>query len=173
MLISLRKGPAYAGRFAFLTEYARMSLMDEKDKKEYELAVLVKTEEDLAPVVALVRRHNGEMTAEPRAKKLGLAYEIKKNKEAVFAYMTFKAATQDAKTLEKDLVTAAEVIRSMIIASPAPAMTAAERQAMPMGRPERRPRTMRPSAPMTEPKSAPASPLSNEALEKKIEEILQ
>ena len=55
--------------------------MDEMDKKDYELAVLVKTEDDLAPVMALVRQHNAEIVAEPRAKKLALAYEIKKNKE--------------------------------------------------------------------------------------------
>ena len=175
MLISSCKGIRFGVVFAFFIEYARMSLMDEKDKKEYELAVLVKTEEDLSPVVALVKRHNGEMTAEPKPKKLGLAYEIKKNKEAILAHMTFKMDAQDAKALEKDLLTTAEVIRSIIIASPAPAMTSAERQAMPTGRPERRPRMMaRPSsAPTAEVKPAPAGPLSNEALEKKIEEILQ
>ncbi len=94
--------------------------MDEKEKKEYELAVLVKNEGDLAPVVTLVRQHNGEILTEPRAKKLALAYEIKKNKEAIFAYCTFRAETSDAKNLERDLNTKAEVMRSLIIASPPP-----------------------------------------------------
>jgi len=149
--------------------------MDEKDKKEYELAVLVKTEEDLAAVTALIRQHNGEMVFEFRPKKLALAYEIKKNTEAIFAYCNFHAAPEEAKALESDLNVKAEVIRFMVIASPAPAEST-ERQAMPPGAMPRRPRVMRPvsndvaAAPA---KPAPSKPLSNEALEKKIEEILQ
>jgi ribosomal protein S6 len=154
--------------------------MDEKDKKEYELAVLVKSEDDLASVATLVKNHNGELTAEPRPKKLAFAYEIKKIKEGVFAHLLFKAAGEDAKNLERDLRTAPEVIRALIIASPAPAMMLGERPVMPAGGGSmRRPRTgMRPSAPAstgagTDTKPAAPAPLSNEALEKKIEEILQ
>ena len=149
--------------------------MDEKEKKEYELAVLVANEDQLAGVVALVRQHNGEPTAEPRAKKIALAYEIKKHTDGVFAYFNFMAIPDDAKNLEHDLNTFADVIRFMVIASPAPAETI-DRTQMPsaMGAPKRRMmRTPRPTAgPVAEPKAAP-KPLSNEALEKKIEEILQ
>ena len=145
--------------------------MDEQDKKEYELAVLLKNEEDLGAAVALVRRHNGEISLEPRVKKLTFAYEIKKHKEGAFAYMNFKAMPADAKELEHDLRTTAEVLRSMIIASPAPAAQPGERPMMPMGGP-RRTRIIRPAG-TPEAKPAAPSPLSNEALEKKIEEILQ
>ena len=149
-----------------------MAEIEEKDKKEYELGVLVKTEDDLAPVVALVREHNGEMSTEPRAKKLTLAYEINKNKEAVFAYWNFKALTADAKELEKSLNTKAEVIRSLMIASPA-AMSPMEHERMPLGTGAdyRRTRVMRPGAPTPDAKPSSPRPLSNEALEKKIEEI--
>lgn len=152
--------------------------MEEKDKKEYELAILVKNEEDLAPVVAFVRQHNAEISTEPHAKRLTLAYEIKKQKEAVFAYLIFKAASEDAKTLEHDLNTKAEVLRFLVIASPAPAMPPMDRQAMPqMGGPKRRsritPRTAAGTTGEAAPKPAAPKPLSNEALEKKIEEILQ
>jgi ribosomal protein S6 len=146
---------------------------EEKDKKEYELALLVKNEADVAGVVALVGQHNGEGLSEPRAKRLGLAYEIKKQTEAVFASFTFMAYGDDVKALEGDLNNHQEVIRFMVIASP----VASDQSASPVLPPDRRVAS-RPSRPMMSSDSrdarpAPSRPLSNEALEKKIEEILQ
>jgi ribosomal protein S6 len=152
---------------------------EEKDKKEYELALLLKTEENLAGVLTLIGTHNGEGVSEPRAKRLQLAYEIKKLNEAVFVSLTFKMYADDMKALEHELNSAADVLRFMVIASPAPA----ERPSaglMPQ-REERRSRSTSssshsssaPSAPSEAPKPAPSRPLSNEALEKKIEEILK
>lgn len=143
---------------------------EEKDKKTYELALLVKGEADLAPVAALVREHRGEIASEPRAKKLTLAYKIKGAAEAVFASLTFRASGSDAKNLEHDLRTRPEVLRSLILVAP----PQAERQptAPPAFPPTRRGRP--PVAGFLEPKPVAAPrPLSNEALEKKIEEILQ
>jgi ribosomal protein S6 len=150
---------------------------EEKDKKEYELALLLKSEDNLAGVLALVGQHNGEGVSEPRAKRLQLAYEIKKHTEGVFVYFTFKAFGDDIKALEHDLNSRAEVLRFMVIASPAPAERPSA-SLMPQ-REERRPRSTSShssssSAPSPEIlKPAPSRPLSNEALEKKIEEILQ
>ncbi len=147
---------------------------EEKDKKEYELALLLKSEDNLAGVLALVAQHNGEGLSEPRAKRLQLAYEIKKYNEAVFVYFTFKVFGDDIKALEHDLNARADVLRFMVIASPAPAERPSA-SLMPQ-REERRPRAAAytPSVPSPEaPRPAPSRPLSNEALEKKIEEILQ
>ena len=147
---------------------------EDKDKKEYELALLLKSEDNLAGVLTLVGQHNAEGVSEPRAKRLQLSYEIKKHTEAVFVYFTFKAFGDDIKALEHDLNTHADVLRFMVIASPAPAERNAT-SAMPP-REERRSRAAPSySAPVTPevPRPAPSKPLSNEALEKKIEEILQ
>ncbi len=148
---------------------------EEKDKKEYELALLLKSEDDMSGVLALVGTHKAEGISEPRAKRLQLSYEIKKHTEAVFAYFTFKMFGDDMKALEHDLNSRADVLRFMVIASPAPAERNAS-SAMPP-REERRPRSSTqyaaPSAPFETPKPAASKPLSNEALEKKIEEILQ
>ena len=148
---------------------------EERDRKEYELALLLKSEDNLAGVLKLVTQHNGEGVSEPRAKRLQLAYEIKKHAEAVFVYFTFKMFGDEIKALEHELNTHADVLRFMVIASPAPAERTAT-SAMPP-REERRPRSSTPytapSAPAEAPKAAPSKPLSNEALEKKIEEILQ
>ncbi|HEY5221300.1 MAG TPA: 30S ribosomal protein S6 [Candidatus Paceibacterota bacterium] len=148
---------------------------EEKDRKEYELALLLKGEEDLAAVLKLAGQHNAEGISEPRAKRLQLSYEIKKHTEAVFVYFTFKAFGDDIKAFEHDLNTHAAVLRFMVIASPAPAERTAS-SAMPP-REERRPRSSTPysapAVPAEAPRPAPSKPLSNEALEKKIEEILQ
>ncbi|MGD1003502.1 MAG: 30S ribosomal protein S6 [Minisyncoccia bacterium] len=148
---------------------------EEKDKKEYELALLLNSEDDLAGVIKLVGTHSAEGLSEPRAKRLQLAYEIKKHTEAVFVYFTFKMFGDDMKALEHELNTHADVLRFMVIASPAPAERTAM-SAMPP-REERRTRNSTPytapAAPSEAPRLAPSKPLSNEALEKKIEEILQ
>ena len=141
---------------------------EEKDRKEYELALLLKNEADLAGVLALVGQHNAEGISEPRAKRLGLAYEIKKQTEAVFASLTFNAYGDDIKNLENDLNTRHEVIRFMIIASP----PAAEHPVSTSTLQDKRP--VRQARPMTSSDAKPAPrPLSNEAIERKIEEILQ
>ena len=141
---------------------------EEKDKKAYEIALLLKGEDDLAPVTEFVRQHNTEVVSEPRAKKLALAYKIKGNTEAVFVSFIVKMAPADAKQLEHDLQMRAGVIRSMVlIATPQSERPVSSGAPFPMprrGRPSMESREPRPSAPQT---------LSNEALEKKIEEILQ
>ncbi len=145
---------------------------EEKDKKEYELAVLLRGEDSLPGVKTLVNKHNADGMSEPRAKRLQLAYEIKKQTEAVFVYFTFNMFGDDMKALEHDLNTHADVLRFMVIASPAPAERTPA-SAMPL-REERRSRTTAYApVPSEAPKSVASRPLSNEALEKKIEEILQ
>jgi ribosomal protein S6 len=145
---------------------------EEKDKKIYELALLLTSEDDLAGAMGLVRQHQGELLAEPRAKKLALAYKIKGNTEAVFVSVLFRALPEGAKNLEHDLIAKAGVIRSMILVAPSPS----EQQPVlpsqfPMQR-RGRPVTTR-SISTADSRPAAPRPLSNEALEKKIEEILQ
>ena len=144
---------------------------NEKDQKNYELAVLVKTEDELVGIAAFLGQHEATITGEPRVKKIALAYPVKKQREAVFASYLFSALPSNAKALEKDLSLRQEVLRSMIIIPPAP-QTMDNRS---MGvepanrRPMRAPRTT--IGTVATPK--PAAPITNEALEKKIEEILK
>lgn len=148
---------------------------EEKEKKLYELALLLKREEDLAPMLALISQRGGEIVTEPRAKKLALAYKIKGNTEGVFISFTFRMLPDDAKGLEEDLNPRQDVIRFMVLVSPPPS---AEQPAFSSAASAMKPRRGRPStafapAPEAKPAARPSSPLSNEALEKKIEEILQ
>lgn len=138
---------------------------------QYELALLLKREEDLPGVATLLRQHNGETVGEPRAKKLALAYKIKGNTEAVFATCFFRASGVDVKQLENDLRTRPEVIRSMIL-------RAAVQGVMPLAAspavlPERPGRIVgsRTGIVREPKKQAPREPLSNEALENLLKEI--
>lgn len=142
-----------------------------KDKKTYELALLLKSEGDLTDVLAFIRAHDAEILSEPRAKKLALAYAIKGNTEALFVSCMFQAIGQNAKSIEKDLVTNARVIRSMVLV----AVPLAERQASVPSFPsqERGYRPVTRTFTAGESKPPAPRPLSNEALEKKIEEILK
>lgn len=140
------------------------------DKKEYEIAVLLPSEGELPGVLTFIGQHNGEISLEPKAKNVALSYEIKGKKEAVFAYCNFRAYGEDAKTLEHDLNSKPEVLRYIIIASP----PVAEKLGSSMGMGPMRRRGRPTQTPVTGEAPKPASqPLSNEALEKKIEEILK
>lgn len=141
---------------------------EEKDKKEYELGVLILREEDLPGMLALLAEHRADITSEARAKKLAFAYEIKGHKEGVFASITFKAYGDEVKALEHALGLRADVLRALVVKLPKPSVrpVAASGASPAMGE---RPHAVRPGG---EPRSAAPKPLSNEALEKKLEEIL-
>ena len=139
----------------------------------YELALLLKSEDDAAAVATLARQHGGEIVSEPRAKRLSLAYPIKGNTEASFVTFVFKAPKVGAKKLESDLRLRQDVIRSMIVRTPLAGGMPVTASA-PTALPERPSRygSARPAAPPREPRKAPArEPLSNEALENLLKEI--
>jgi ribosomal protein S6 len=140
----------------------------DKDQKEYELAVLVRKEEDLPAISALVKEHSGELVADFRAKRVALAYPIKKEKEAIFAYANFRSLPETAKTLEHDLNVRQDVLRSLITIPPKVKEKSEAVREMPV----KKASAPRPSAGIAESKQT-SGPLSNEALEKKIEEILK
>lgn len=144
----------------------------EEERVQYELALLLKSEDDAPAIAALVRQHNGELTAEPRARKLALAYKIKGNMEAAFVTCFFRAAGEDAKQLEHDLLTRPEVIRSMVLR--AALQGGLPVAAAPMALPERPGRAApaaRAGAGRETRKAPPRGPLSNEALENLLKEI--
>jgi ribosomal protein S6 len=152
--------------------------METQDKKEYEIAYLARTEEDAAHIVALVReageatsssQGSGGVKEERSAAKIKLAYEIDKETDAYFGVLRAELLPAAAKGLEETLRMDKRVLRSMVIVVDIKGMK--KGSDVPHGegaspRPSFRPSPIRPSEPRT-------APLSNEALEKKIEEILQ
>jgi len=137
-------------------------------KKEYEIGVLVRKEEDIPEVRRIVEQHGGGFTSEFQAKKIALAYPIEGETEGIFAFARFSAEPANAKQLEHDLTTANVVVRSLIVVP----FKISRRDAV--GASKKRAQAVRQPAPVIAPSSVPAvHTLSNEALEKKIEEMLQ
>ena len=145
---------------------------EDKDKKEYELGTLLKSESDLAGVVKFATDHGAELVGESHAKRVALSYEIDGITEATFAYFNFRAHGDEVKAMEQDLNNRPEILRSLLVIATPPNEHHSPLNALPGSLP-RRGRPLR--APSSESAAAkPVSqPLSNEALEKKIEEILK
>lgn len=147
----------------------KFKIMDEpqlnEDKKNYELALLLITEETASDVSRLLGQHGVEAASQLAIKKLTLAYKINGHDGANFCFVRLSAPPPEIKSLARDLGTNPGILRFLIISLPKRATSAEGMR--PMRKPTMR-KPIRPSAPPREPK-----PLSNEGLEKKIEEILK
>lgn len=138
------------------------------EKQAYELSFLIKDETVAAEISKIMRRHGAEVVSEQLPKKMDLAYKIKKEGHAFFGYFCFHSTAADAKLLEHDLGTNPAVLRFLIIRLPRKRYIAFGGE-LPMQK----------AKPVAVPREIagadkrPIQPISNEALEKKIEEILQ
>ena len=134
------------------------------EKIEYEVSFLVRDEEGVAEVTRLITQHGGRVTFEGGVRKLPLAYRVEKETHAHFGYFYAYLEPKEANTLLHDLKTSGKILRTLIIKSP----VAKEKEGSVV------PRQRFGVAPVARPQEPRTPlPLSNEALEKKIEEILQ
>ena len=132
--------------------------MDEVELKDYEISFLLGQEKDVEDVLKLLKREEAQIIFEGTLKKIPLAYKIKKQSEAYFGYFHFRMSRDKIKSLGKDLLTASTILRFLVVTPP-------------FVRPKPEPRARTRIAPA--PAAQVGAPLSNEALERKIEEILQ
>lgn len=141
-----------------------------RDKKRYELSFLTTTEEASRDILRLVNQHGIEVKTESQPKKINLAYKIKQATSAYFGFFILMSLPEDAKSLEHDIKTVPAVLRSLIITLP----TKRDSEARAAAKENYKAAT---TAKRPTYASAPAikhpQVLSNEALEKKIEEILK
>jgi small subunit ribosomal protein S6 len=87
----------------------------------YELLYLVAgnyTEEELAPIKEktkeLIKKFNGQITAEDSYGKKKLAYPIKKNNQGYYLIFEFDLAGENLKDLNKNLSLTNEILRHLI-----------------------------------------------------------
>ncbi len=139
-----------------------MEVIEKPDKKEYEISFLTKNEDGISSVLKLVKQHQFEVALDAPVKKISLAYKIKKESQGYFSFLHILGDPESVKTLNQDLKSNSEIIRFLIITPPFKNRPASVGK----GRVK-----LTPSK--TEPEIRGPLPLSNEALEKKIEEILQ
>ena len=137
-----------------------MAENQEIEKRKYEIAFILKVEDASVLSQSLTNRGFTILNENP-LEKVRLAYPIKKENYAYFGYLHFEGEPGAIKNLRADLKLKPEVLRYLII-SPPFIKKPAWRKAAPVKLPEETKFTL-----PTE------SILTNEALEKKIEEILK
>ncbi|RJQ25270.1 hypothetical protein C4565_08505 [Candidatus Parcubacteria bacterium] len=132
--------------------------MDEKIITQFEINVLVQTE-SVDEIKRVFKSHGVEITSEKTIQKIRLSYDIKKQQYAFFVTFEASVPKHEEKELRADLSKIPEVVRVLIT----------EKKEKKVNEKRSTDETKRPSRL----KSALQAMLPNEALEKKIEEILQ
>lgn len=133
-------------------------------KNRYELSFVTQSE-DAASVKALLAKNNAQILNERPISKIQLAYKIAKQGYGFMGTTEFLAEAQSVVTLRYDLQLEKDILRGIIIKlkEPKKATEAETKERMP-GKGPSAPQKLR---------NMFSGVLSNEALEKKIEEILQ
>ena len=143
------------------------------DAKQYELAYLLSSsvgEEDVlthaSKISALIESENATVRHLERPKKRALAYPVKKEAAAYFAWTTFSMAPAGVSALDKKIKIAPGILRHMIVEE----KVETRRPFIPL---HQRPSSAAPLQ-KTIPREAqkPEEKLDLEALDKKLEEIL-
>lgn len=149
----------------------------EKEPKKYEIGFLVRLEEDKEELVRILKDRGFLIIDDGEVSRIKLAYQIKKENFAFFSYVYFSGGPESVKELDKELKTSPKILRHLIISQPV-IMRKIENKTdfekvyvrdLPTGRQEVS-ATPAISARKITPKT---EVLSNEELEKKLEEILK
>lgn len=138
------------------TQYASQA-METTTVRPYEISFLIKSEEDLQGVLALLKAHGATVTDEGQVRKLTLAYPIKRVTEGYFGYLKATLSADEVKKLENAARTDKSVLRLLIqtVKAPKAPKVSAKKAAARRERVE---------------KKAPTT-ASNEDLEKEIERL--
>lgn len=135
----------------------------ETNKKEYEIAFLVKNQNGGSAMENLLTSHGAEVSFKGPLAETRLAFPIKKFNQAHFGYFHFIADASAVEKIVHDSSLNQEILRTLVITPPI--------GKLPSGRPPRSEKSSK--------KSEAAAPvavggmLTNEALEEKLEEILK
>lgn len=135
-----------------------------KDKKEYELGAMLIDEAVSTEVEAIIKKNGGEMVGAPSVSSMRLAYPLKKHESAFFGVFIFNAYSSAVKNIKDEVDLNVKVLRSLILTPPVKVVP-------------REPRSEHSRIAKKEVASEvvakPDAVVSNEALEKKLEEILK
>lgn len=133
----------------------------ENEKKEYELAFWLKDESSLSKIKALLDDLGLEITHISELKHAQFAYPIKKETSGFFGFVHFKGNTESIASLNHELKIEGSALRFLISKNP---IKKSEIREM-------RRQVFEKKAEKIEPKSSDL--VTNEELEKKLEEILK
>ncbi len=140
-----------------------------EDKKEYELSYILPTEEAGIEVEKAIVAAGGEITTKSPIQSMKLAYPIKKHASAFFGFFYLNALPENVVKLHDALRVNKNVLRHLIVTPPIK-MAPLEQRFMREGKRIQGP--LPATAKIEESKPAPTQ-LSNEGLEKELQQILQ
>lgn len=132
-------------------------------KSRYELSFVTQSE-DAASVKALLAKHNAKILNERPISKIQLAYKIEKQGYGFMSTTEFLADAQSVVALRKDIQLEKDILRGIVIKLKEAKTSEAGTEEKSAGKGPTGPQKLR---------NMFGAVLSNEALEKKIEEILQ
>jgi ribosomal protein S6 len=148
----------------------------EKETKNYEIGFLLKNGKDYPEISSVLARHNiGVVGPEKQPTRIRLAYPIKKESSAFFGNFYFSANPNQIKEIGEELKLNKNLLRFIIVSQPAgevpprPSVRQIRRRAVPPAPLK----TMEPASAQPIKKVEPAPVLSNEELERRLEEILK
>jgi len=136
----------------------------ETDVREYELSFLLNVEEAAAAVEEFLISAETEIVSKGPLRTITLSYPIKKQETAFWGFLVFRALPEKIAEIRKAFHLHPQILRFLILTPPIMAQEARRR-----GEAAEKPETIT-DTPITERFEPPV--LSNEALEKQIEEIL-
>lgn len=138
-----------------------------EERKNYEIAFLVKSEEDQEGIIKILKNFQLPVIGGGRISKIKLAYPIKKENFAYSGYLYFSGSSQDIGNLTARLKNEPKILRFSVITQP---IVKKDERRVVERTSSRQAQEVTPQLPK---KPTVTEALSNEALEKKLEEILQ
>lgn len=148
-----------------------------EETRNYEIGFLLKSEEDRKVIFGAIERAGFSLLNEGQISSIKLAYPIKKQNFAQFGYAYFSAEPEKVEEFKKDLSMSPAVLRLTIFANPVVKSKEDEARAEKVyfenEKPAeaQEPQPVRERRPATKPQRTET--LTNEDLEKRLEEILK
>ena len=136
-----------------------------EEKKEYELSFLLRDEEGITALQGMLTKFGCAITSQSEIKRIVLAYPIKKETSALFGYVYFNAVPEQMKEFTHELRLEAPVLRFLLINKPIKREFVSASEGSPR-------RTSDVSDKEVVSEEKPSHAVTNEDLEKKLEEIL-
>ncbi|OGZ03386.1 MAG: hypothetical protein A2430_00875 [Candidatus Liptonbacteria bacterium RIFOXYC1_FULL_36_8] len=149
--------------------------MDINDKKKYEIGFLFENEQDVAEILSALEKNGAERLNEIPVKKISLSYPIKKRSQANFSAIIFSSLPEKIKDIENSLKFSPSILRFLIVLIPDSNKNSRSRKSEHQKnapKNETRDNFSSEKEKYSEQHDYIGGILSNEALEKKLEEIL-
>lgn len=159
----------------------------EENNKKYQISLVLRKETDYEKITTILRKHGASTGDKKEIARLRLSYPLKKEAFGYFGEIAFEAKPEEIKGIESDLKTEADILRFMILNAP-PLQYASVKGEKSRTISKQTERPLREAGSAQEhkkvehalkeeekkrPKPSFEGELSNEALEKKLEEILK